>query len=486
MPSKRVASWKQAYSSRLFVTDLVMVTIASFGAQLSRFGGTLSETEASPTDMFGIQVSYTFLSFGLIATWMLMLQILGTRDRRMTGDGFAEYKLVMRATLGTFGVLAIAAFLLRMPVARGYVVIALPAGLMLLLFGRWLWRKWLRRQRRTGRFLHRAVIVGDPQATIHVIRQIARVPWAGYKIVGEVTTPNGAGHAPSMDMLKDDMVVAVGYDAILETIDKTRSDTLILTSADVLTPERTRQLGWQLDERSIEMVVAPALTDIAGPRIRTAPVAGLPLIHIDYPQLTGLNYLLKRAFDIFGSLALLVVLSPIMLIATLAVKLTSAGPVLFKQERIGYQGNPFYMLKFRSMVIDAEERLKELRDKSDGNDVLFKMRDDPRVTKVGRVLRRYSIDELPQLINVLTGDMSLIGPRPPLEREVSRYDEWTHRRFLVRPGITGLWQVSGRSDLSWEDSVRLDLYYVENWSLMGDIIILFRTIKAVVASDGAY
>lgn len=485
MPSKRVASWQRTYASRLFITDLAIMILVSFGAQFSRFGGTLTETEASPTDMLGIQVSYTFLSIGLIASWMLVTQLMGTRDRRVVGTGSTEYKRVLSATLRTFGLLAIAAFLLRMPVARGYMIMALPWGIALLLLGRWLWRQWLNRQRRGGHYLHRAVIVGDPCATDHVIHQISRAGSSGYSIVGEVTTSNGPTE-DRQDNPHKDIPVAVGYDSILETIDATSADTLILTSADVLTPERTRQLGWQLDERHIQMIVAPALTDIAGPRIHTRPVAGLPLIHIGYPQLEGMNYVLKRSFDILGSLALLLILSPLMLAAALAVKLTSPGPVFFRQERIGYKGRPFYMLKFRSMVVDAEEKLKTLRDQSDGNDVLFKMKNDPRVTRVGRFLRRYSLDELPQLLNALAGNMSLIGPRPPLEREVSRYDEWTHRRFLVRPGITGLWQVSGRSDLSWEDSVRLDLYYVENWSLMADIVILFRTLRAVLASKGAY
>jgi len=189
---------------------------------------------------------------------------------------------------------------------------------------------------------------------------------------------------------------------------------------------------------------------------------------------------------VFASAVGLVLISPLLLVVALAVRFTSPGPVLFRQERIGLGGRPFTMLKFRSMVVDAEETKQQLdSDSGDGN-VLFKMKDDPRVTRVGKFIRRTSIDELPQLVNVLKGDMSLVGPRPHLPHEVAQYEHHVHRRFLVQPGITGLWQVSGRSDLSWEAAVRLDLYYVENWSILGDLVILARTAKAVTAAEGAY
>jgi exopolysaccharide biosynthesis polyprenyl glycosylphosphotransferase len=234
------------------------------------------------------------------------------------------------------------------------------------------------------------------------------------------------------------------------------------------------------------LIVAPGLTDIAGPRIAAHTVAGLPLISIDYPSLQGGTKAVKRGIDIVASVFLLVFLSPVFLVIALAVRLTSPGPVIFRQERVGMNGERFKMFKFRSMVVDAEQKLHHIAHRSDGNGVLFKMRNDPRVTPVGAFLRRYSLDELPQLVNVLRNDMSLVGPRPPLSAEVRKYDEWARRRLLVKPGITGLWQISGRSDLSWEDSIRLDLYYVENWTLVGDLVILWRTARAVLESDGAY
>ena len=220
----------------------------------------------------------------------------------------------------------------------------------------------------------------------------------------------------------------------------------------------------------------------------TQPVGGLPLIHVDRPTYRGANRILKRSFDITGSVFLILVLSPVLLTVAAAIKLTGDGPVFFRQDRVGLNGEAFRMIKFRSMQVNAEARLDRLRDepRDAGNVVLFKLRNDPRVTPIGRFLRRFSIDELPQLFNVVLGDMSLVGPRPPLRKEVDRYRDDERRRMLVKPGITGLWQVSGRSDLTWHESVRLDMYYVENWSITGDVVILWKTAKAVLSSTGAY
>lgn len=273
---------------------------------------------------------------------------------------------------------------------------------------------------------------------------------------------------------------------IMKAIEETDADAIAISAGTVLKPRVIRQLGWELQERGISMIMAPALTDIAGPRIHTQPLAGLPLIHVSTPELEGAQAFVKRAFDCIGAVFGLIVLSPIFLIIALLIWKDSPGPVFFQQERIGRKGIPFKMHKFRSMVVDAEDRLADLQEANEGNGVLFKMKADPRITKIGAFIRRYSIDELPQLWNVLTGTMSMVGPRPPLQSEVETYEEYVLRRLKVKPGVTGLWQVSGRSDLSWDDSVRLDLYYVENWSLTQDLIILFRTAKAVFGKDGAY
>jgi exopolysaccharide biosynthesis polyprenyl glycosylphosphotransferase len=274
--------------------------------------------------------------------------------------------------------------------------------------------------------------------------------------------------------------------SILEAIDRSEADAIAVSAGVQLHPQTLRHLGWELANRNVGLIMAPALTDIAGPRIHTQQVAGLPLIHVTTPALEAGQRVAKRLFDIGVSATLIVLSSPLLAVVALLIKLDSQGPILFRQERIGIAGGPFNMLKFRSMVVNAEEQLTALLDKNEGSGVLFKMKKDPRVTRIGGLLRRSSLDELPQLFNVLAGSMSLVGPRPPLASEVEAYEQDVRRRLLVKPGLTGLWQVSGRSNLSWQDSVRLDLYYVENWSLTGDLVIILRTARAVFGGNGAY
>jgi exopolysaccharide biosynthesis polyprenyl glycosylphosphotransferase len=309
--------------------------------------------------------------------------------------------------------------------------------------------------------------MGERQKSVHVAQQMARDGASGIVIVGAITE-RGLG-----DELALGIPVLGDYSSLTRVLHEARADTVVFTGADTILPREMREMGWALEATSTTLIVAPALTDVAGPRIHARPVAGLPLIQVDYPEFEGRKYALKRAFDIVTSFVALVLLSPLFFAIALLVRRDSPGPALFTQERVGLNGRRFRMLKFRSMVVDAEAQLPSLLDRSDGNGVLFKLRSDPRVTRMGTWLR-------------LLGDMSLVGPRPPLASEVERYDEWTRRRLLVRPGITGLWQTQGRSDLSWEDSVRLDLYYVENWSLTGDIIILYRTVRSVARAQGAY
>jgi exopolysaccharide biosynthesis polyprenyl glycosylphosphotransferase len=323
--------------------------------------------------------------------------------------------------------------------------------------------------------------MGERQKSEHVARQMMRDGASGIVIVGAITERGSVG-----DELATGIPVLGDYASLTSVLADAQADTVVFTGADTIDPREMREIGWELEATSTTLVVAPALTDVAGPRIHARPVAGLPLIQVDYPEFSGRRYAAKRAFDLVVSFVGVVVLSPVFLVIAMLVRRDSPGPAFFTQERVGLNGRRFHMLKFRSMIVDAEAQLPTLLDRSDGNGVLFKMRSDPRVTRIGAALRRHSLDELPQLVNVLLGHMSLVGPRPPLASEVEGYDEWARRRLLVRPGITGLWQTQGRSDLSWDDSVRLDLYYVENWSTTGDIIILYRTLRSVIRAEGAY
>jgi exopolysaccharide biosynthesis polyprenyl glycosylphosphotransferase len=247
-----------------------------------------------------------------------------------------------------------------------------------------------------------------------------------------------------------------------------------------------RRIGWDLESTGVDLMVAPAITEVAGTRVHSRPVGGLPLMYIESPSYEGGKKAAKTILDFGVAWIALIIASPIMLAAALAVKLTSPGPVLFRQERIGLHGKAFNVYKFRSMRVGADAELAELlRQQGTDDRPLFKVENDPRITPIGEFLRKFSIDELPQLLNVIRGEMSLVGPRPQRAEEVALYDNAAGRRLLVKPGITGLWQVSGRSDLSWEDTIRLDLYYAENWSFIDDFVILLWTVKVVLQSRGA-
>lgn len=476
------ADWASTYARRVAWTDALVIVWAVIGSQIVWFGSFDSTLDVGRY-RGGFALSYTLFSLVFIVAWALVLTLAASRDSRVIGIGSTEYRRVIDATFKLFGLVAIVAFLLQLDLARGFIITAFPVGLVGLLISRWIWRQWLSDQRKRGRFVARALLVGSRASASAIARELARQPTAGYKVVA-ACVPDGRGRTLDGGPIP----IAGNLDHLHGAVAAFRVDTVIVTSSDDLPPDRIRELSWSLEPGQQHLVLAPSLTDIGGPRIHTRPVAGLPLIHVETPRYEGAKHYYKRAFDFIASLGLILVLSPLLLLLAITVKLSSPGPLLFRQERVGLNGRRFHMLKFRSMVVDAEERLAELRalQGAEGNEVMFKLADDPRITPIGKVLRRYSLDELPQLFNVLSGGMSLVGPRPPLDREVAVYENHVHRRFLVRPGITGLWQVSGRSSLSWEDTVRLDLYYVENWSITGDLVILWRTVRAVLARDGAF
>ncbi|SMQ73857.1 Undecaprenyl-phosphate galactose phosphotransferase, WbaP/exopolysaccharide biosynthesis polyprenyl glycosylphosphotransferase [Plantibacter sp. VKM Ac-1784] len=477
-PTRTVArDWRRVYARRLAVTDAIVLIWIVFGTQLFWFDFD-QETTSVGFDMTRVVVNYTVISITLIVAWLVTLRIFGTREYRVVGSGNAEYRLIADASIRLFGIIAIIAFLVKLDLARGYFLLAFPLGILVLLLSRWMWRQWLSVQRAHGRYASLVLLVGSADSAEHIAKELTRNTDAGYRVVGACVPTGKVGGT-----LGDTGIPVSGtVDTVLEAISVTGADTIIITSSDELTPVRVRELSWSLEPGRQHLIVAPSLTDVGGPRIHTRPVAGLPLIHVETPRYEGRKRFSKRAFDILGSGLILLVASPILLVVALLVKFTSPGPVLYRQERIGLNGEPFNMLKFRSMRVNADAELATLLAQQGTSDrPLFKVQNDPRLTRVGATLRKFSLDEFPQLINVFRGDMSLVGPRPQREGEVALYDSAAKRRLIVQPGMTGLWQVSGRSALSWEDAIRLDLYYVENWSLTGDVIILWRTIRAVVA-----
>ncbi|NQX11392.1 sugar transferase [Microbacteriaceae bacterium VKM Ac-2855] len=471
--------WTAAYRRRLVVSDVIVVIVAIFGSQLAWFG---FETEA--LSVRGVLdpsrvLNYWSVSAVLAVAWILLLWLFGTRDARVVGEDVGEYKRILDSAVWIFAAVSVIAYLYRIDFARGFFITAIPAGFVLLALTRALWRVWLRRQRTRGKFSARVLLFGSADSVLHAAQEFERRPTAGYHVVGACVSGGAVGSVlPGSDI---PILGGLNVPQIGDLLDEVGADTLAVTSSDALPPQRVRELSWQIVPGRQHIVVAPAITDVGGPRIHTRPVAGLPLVHIETPSFAGGSGYAKRAFDILGSGALLVVLSPLFLVIGLIIKVTSPGPLFYQNERIGLNGEPFGMIKFRSMVVNANDMLAELLAAQGSSDKpLFKIKNDPRITPIGRFIRKYSIDEVPQLVNVLKGDMSLVGPRPQVAGEVELYDDAARRRLLVKPGMTGLWQVSGRSNLDWEDAVRLDLYYVENWSLIGDITILFRTGKAVV------
>jgi exopolysaccharide biosynthesis polyprenyl glycosylphosphotransferase len=475
--------WQRRYARYLAATDLLAVISAVGFAQWIRFG---SASDAADRGVSGGS-TYLEISALIAAFWVAALSVNHSRSERVIGSGVEEYRRVWLATISVFGAVAIVSMLFKLEIARGYLMIALPVGLALLFSSRWIARRVVVRARRSfGRCITRLLVVGSPRAVRDLTLALSREPWSGYDVVGacvpgtfsraEIGIP-GFGSIP---VLGDESGVA-------QAIAATRSRAIAVAATEQFHGKGLRDLSWELDNVDIDLLVMPGVIDIAGPRLHMRPVAGLPLIHVEKPQYHGAKQFQKRAFDIgFSGIALLCSL-PLLLMVAIAIKLSSSGPVFYRQERIGLDGEPFEMIKFRTMVVGADAMVEDLAHLNESDSgVLFKIRNDPRVTPLGRYLRKFSLDEIPQFLNVLKGDMSVVGPRPPLGSEVERYDRDTMRRLLVRPGITGLWQVSGRSDLTWEDSVRLDLFYIENWSMMADLLIALKTLRVILNRTGAY
>jgi len=390
---------------------------------------------------------------------------------------------VAHATGLAFGALAIVFLLFEWQGIRTQLYFALPAGTLALVVTRWQWRRWLVRQRTHGRYASRTVIVGALEEVEYALRTLGHEGRLGYKVVGTVVLDE----APSALVIDGHIYpVVFGSEAVRDAAHSLRADTILVAGQPSGDPTFIKRLAWEIEGTAAELVLSSRIADVAGPRMSLRPVEGMPLIHVRIPRFDGGAYLLKRGLDIAVAALALLAFSPFALVIALAIKLDDGGPVFFRQSRVGRDGGDFPMLKFRSMRVDAEQHLAALLETNDGSGLLFKMKHDPRVTRVGRILRKYSLDEIPQFWNVLCGDMSVVGPRPPLPAEVSMYDTAVSRRLYIKPGITGPWQVGGRSDLSWDESVRLDLRYVENWSVFEDLQIMWRTVKVMVRPEGAY
>ncbi|MDH6242393.1 sugar transferase [Mycobacterium sp. OTB74] len=480
--SSRLAriDWQRRFQTLLVLSDFLTIATVVALAQVIRFG----ELRSAPSLRFTL-VNYCAVSVVIVVMWMTALGIYGSRLPRIFGNGLEETRRVFSATVAVFGAIAVVSMLVKLEIARGYLAIALPLGLIGLLITRGVARHYVTESRRGGVLVNNVLAVGNPRSVKELAECFSRHPGDGLRLVG-ACGPGLAAKSSLAISIDHRIPVLSEEDDIVSVVHRCGADTVVLTSGQ-LGPDEIRDLSWQLEKFNVDLVLAPGIIDVAAPRLTVRLAGGQPLIHVEKPRYNGAKRFQKRAFDVWFALAVLVVMATVMFGVAIAIKLTSRGPVFYLSERVGLDGVSFRMAKFRTMVVDADKQLDALAhlNESEGG-VLFKIKNDPRVTPIGRFLRRYSIDELPQFFNVLTGTMSVVGPRPPLPREADTYDLRTRRRLLVRPGITGLWQVSGRSDLSWEDSVRLDLSYVENWSMAGDLVIALSTARAVFTSSGAY
>jgi exopolysaccharide biosynthesis polyprenyl glycosylphosphotransferase len=460
--------WMHRYLSALVMLDAAAATVAAVTAYHVRFAD-------GP-------VGYLAFSVLLPFAWVAAAALSGAYDDRVIGLGPEEFQRIGHAFLALTSTIGFASYATKAEVARGYVVFALPMALGLSLLMRGVARRRLHALRKVDRCVHGVLAVGGEHSVIDLLARLRQEPYGGMRVIGACLASGDGSRLVGLGV-----PLLGGLDDVAASVRDSGADTVAVTSSAELDPNRLRRLAWELEGTSTDLVVAPGLMEVAGPRLHIRPVTGLPLLHVEEPEFAGIRRLIKGVADRTVAALALLLTAPVFLVIAAGVRLTSPGPAIFRQTRIGKDGREFTMLKFRSMYVDAEARraeLDSLNERAEG--LLFKIKDDPRITRFGKVLRGLSLDELPQLVNVLCGHMSLVGPRPPLPAEVALYDDDVRRRLLVKPGLTGLWQISGRSDLTWEESVRLDLRYVENWSLSLDLLILWKTAFVVARSSGAY
>lgn len=463
----RPDAWIRTYVRQVAIADFSAAVVAAIAAVWVRFG-------AHPNDQ------YLILSLALPLVWVVAVRVFGGYEKRFLGAGPDEFRRVLNAGLSLTGALALISYAVNNELSRIYLLVSMQVIVVLDLLVRYALRKRLHWRRTQGQCMTSVVAVGHERAVSQLISEFRREPHHGLQVVaaclpGEADVNEVAG-VPVVGELDDAASVVRNLNA----------GTVAVLSCPEMDGVKLRTLAWELEKTGADLCVAPALLDVAGPRTTVRPTAGLTLLHVDHPQLSGPRQMVKDLFDRCAAAFGLVALSPLMLAIAVTIRLTDNGPALFTQTRVGKGGEPFKIYKFRTMVVDAEARLAEILKENESDGVLFKIRKDPRITAIGARLRKSSLDELPQLINVLRGEMSLVGPRPALPEEAAKYADHVRRRLVVKPGLTGMWQVNGRSELTWDETVRLDLRYVENWSFALDLQILWKTFSVIFRGSGAY
>ena len=486
--------WLTRYRTRLRLTDAAVVVAAAIAAF------TLDAAlPAGSTGHPGL-VRAAAVPAVVAVVWIAALAVEGSYDRRIVGRDLTEYRRVLGATWTSASLVVLVAWLTAFAEARDVLVqaVAFPLGLAGLIASRYAWREWVLRNRRRGAgYMTPVLVVGHRERAERVIRLLNDSPEQGLVVVGaclpaDETSDDGMppDRTRTRDTVPGDEVGGVPVLGDLSRVGEAaalvRASAVAVSTSGQITTEVVRRLGWQLERVGVDLILTTELADVEASRVTVAPTSGISLLHVAPPRFAGHRFRVKRAVDWVLAALLALLALPVLVGVGLAVALTSRGGLFYLSERVGRGGRIFRMIKFRTMRVGADREVPALAEGNDAAGPLFKMRTDPRITRVGRVLRRYSLDELPQLFNVLCGHMSLVGPRPALPHEVAAYEERMRRRLLVKPGMTGMWQVSGRSDLPWDEAVRLDVYYAENWTPFLDLLILARTVRAVVSGRGAY
>ena len=478
----RARQWKRMHARNVFVVDSIILAVVAIVAQVV---DTYVLRAADLTERMGWQQAAP-MSVILVVGWLIALEVQQSRDISLIGIGAEEYRRVFFATVWVFGLFVVSVALLDFNLPRAHVIIILGLGLMTLIVGRHRIRKHLARRRLRGEFITRVVVLGSPESARVLCRSFGRSTDTGYRVVG-ACIPDFSGE------IGDELATPTGQIPILgdglkveSALELTSADALAVAAGEHLGQKKMKKLLWQLESAGTDLIVMPGVTDVAGPRLRMRPIDNLPLFHIAPTHKDGPSAAAKRVFDVALATVALICAAPVLLLAAIAIKLDDAGPIIFRQQRVGHRGRPFRIFKLRTMAVDAEAKKESEALAAGTGNVFYKSACDSRITRIGKFLRATSIDELPQLLNVLEGSMSIVGPRPLMPGEGESVEDFTERRGLVKPGITGLWQVSGRSDLSEDERIRLDHSYVDNWSCALDLLIVWRTARAVVKRQGAY
>ena len=456
----------KAVQKRALIIDVLLIATVLVGTATVRHftDSTYQTTHKNLVNMMAAFIIWIFCLFGN-----------DCYDNRYIGSGVEETRRILKGSFTAFLVIGTLSFLFKRDPARLIFLVAFLVGLSLLVISRKIQQIQITKKRRNGDLLLNALVLGSTNYANQISKDLNSNPEFGYFVIGR------------MPIHKEDALFneQLWLHSIDESIREGNVKALIIEDASETNPELISALSWHLNQHNVEVLIAPSFIKDFGPRLKFSPHIDLPLMYLDEPELTAVQKLAKRFIDVFVAATAIVVLLPLMLIIGLGIKISSQGPILFSQDRIGLAGKPFRFIKFRTMIDGAEDLRGEVLGKPD-EEMATRYKHDPRIYPFGKLLRRFSLDEVPQLFSVLNGNMSLVGPRPLLTEELELLQSEDHRRHLAKPGLTGLWQISGRKETTWDERIQLDLQYVHNWSAGLDFIILLKTVKVVITGHGSY